>query len=79
MLLSSPASTAFAAIQFVAGKDVSSPWLPWALAAYGAAMATSLYVAALPRRFEEVKPRSILLGLWLYPKGRAAAELANNV
>ncbi|MFP5316676.1 MAG: hypothetical protein ACLGI2_00065 [Acidimicrobiia bacterium] len=68
----------FAAIQFVAGKDLSSPWLSWALGAYGVAMATSLCVAALPRRFEEVKPRSIVVGLWLYPKGRAAAELANN-
>ena len=67
----------FAALQFVAEKPVTSRWLPLALIAYGLAMAFSL-IAVLPGWFKETKPRSVLLGLWLYPRGRAAAELANN-
>ena len=67
----------FAALQFVAGEERRSGWLPLALGAYGLAMLFSL-IAVLPRAFEETKPRSLLLGLWWYPRGRAAAELANE-
>ena len=66
------------ALQFVASRPIESRWLPIALAFYGRAMLGAGAVAVLPRRFEEPKPASMLNGLWLYPRGRAAAELANN-
>ena len=65
---------AFAAIQYIAEKPVRSAFLPWAIGAYVAAMLCSL-IAMWPRRFEELKPRSLLTGLWLWPRGLAAAEL----
>ena len=67
----------FAALQFVASKPVASPWLGWAVGAYTGAMACSL-ITVLPGWFKETRPRSLLVGLWLYPPERAAAELANN-
>jgi hypothetical protein len=67
----------FAALQFVAKESVRSAWLPWAIGAYALAIALSL-VAVLPGRFVEIRPRSILVGLWSYPRSRSAAELANN-
>ena len=67
----------FAALQFVAREPARSGWLPFAVAAYGLAMAFSL-IAVLPRGFEDTKPRSLIVGLWLSPRGRAAAELANE-
>jgi hypothetical protein len=72
------AAVAFAALQFVAGERVDSDWLPPALGAYGAAMVCAGAIALLPRRFDEPKPMTMLVGLWMYPRGRASAELANN-
>jgi hypothetical protein len=72
------AAVAFGALQFVAREPVESGWLPAAVVAYVLAMVCASALAVLPRRFHEPKPASILVGLWLYPRGRAAAELANN-
>ena len=68
---------ALTAIQFVAREAVRSGWLSWAVAAYVGAMACAVLVV-VPRRFEELKPRSLIVGLWLYERGRSTAELANN-
>lgn len=68
---------ALTAVQFVAKEPVTSYWLPAAVLAYCAAMGAAFF-AVVPRAFDEIGPRSMLVGLWLYPRGRAAAELANN-
>lgn len=68
---------ALTAVQFVAKEPVRSYWLPAAVVAYATAMGAGLF-AVLPRAFDEIGPRSMLVGLWLFPRGRAAAELANN-
>ena len=68
---------AFAALQFVAEKPLSSPWLPLAASAYVGAMACSL-IAVLPGSFQEIEPNAVVLGLWFYQPDLAAAELANN-
>lgn len=68
---------ALTAVQFVAKERVRSYWLVVAVIAYCTAISAAL-CAVLPRAFDEVGPRSMLVGLWLFPRGRAAAELANN-
>lgn len=69
-------AAAFTALQFVAREPVSSRWLAPALVSYGLSMLAGL-IAVWPSRFEELKPRSLLFGLWLYSHGRASAEMAN--
>ncbi|MEY2446654.1 MAG: hypothetical protein QOH79_130 [Acidimicrobiaceae bacterium] len=68
---------AIAAVQFVAKEPVRSYWLPASVSAYAVAIVLAL-VALRPRAFDEVGGHAMLVGLWAYPRGRAAAELANN-
>lgn len=65
------------ALLFVAQEDVASSWLIPGLAAFAGAIACAL-VAVLPSRFEELQPRSLVIGLWRRSRGNAAAELTNN-
>ncbi len=68
---------ALAGVQFIAKEPFRSYWLPLAVGSYLAAIGAGL-LAVLPQVFHETGPRPMLIGLWLYPRGRAAAELANN-
>jgi hypothetical protein len=68
---------ALTAVQFVVREPVRSYWLPPTVGAYVAAMIFGL-LTVMPRVFDETGPKAMLTGLWLYPRGRAAAELANN-
>jgi len=70
--------SATAALLFVAKEEVASNWLLLGLAAFAISIGFSLVIAVLPSEFEELKPRSLIVGLWLRSEHNAAAELANN-
>ena len=65
------------ALLFVAKEDLTSVWLGPALVAFAGSIVCAL-VAVLPSRFEELRARALVVGLWLRSRGNAAAELANN-
>jgi hypothetical protein len=65
------------AAQFMANTDAEQFTRGAAFLAYAVAAVAGLLVVA-PAPFSELKPRSMLVGLWRYPEERAAAELANS-
>lgn len=70
-------AAALTAAQFVAKEPLSSYWLPFAVVGYATAFGIGM-LCIRPRAFEELGLKRVMLGVWWWPRGRAAAEMANS-